>query len=307
MSIIDTRRHNWSLSVAEDFHRTYTLDSLVFTDDNDDGPLMVANASGLPLVGNSFWKQGNEWDAYAICLPTMQISLHNSLPGEAGKVWKVSQKFSTKLPEEDVDIQNPLARPPRVSGANNVETIVARFDKDDNLIRSSSWEPFEGPQTEYRQAAPTVRIQQNVGSLNLAYCTAQINKVNSSAMWGLAARCIELVDFNWEKVPYRNYLYYYTRTFDFEIHYNTVDRWIPDRGKRARGYRDEATGDWVASGSTTDPDDFSQYRDKDLNPAIAMLNGDGYPAKSEAEIYHYLVQKHYETNFFLLGGIPASF
>lgn len=305
MSVLSVRRHGWSLEIADDSHRTYKLEWLVRTSDLDDGPAIVSNASDLSSVG-SYWQQGNEYDYWAICYPTMKVALYQSKPGEAGKTWKVTQKFSTKLPEEDEDIEDPLAQPTRVSGSNLSEIVEGRYDKDDKIIRSSSWEPFVGPQSEYKDSRPLVRVQHNVANLDLGYCSELLNHVNSTTMWGLGPRCIQLVNFTWEKVPYKNYLHYYSRTFEFEVNFNTFDRWVPDRGKKALGFRNETTGAWVVEGSKTNPDDFRQYKDQDGNNAIAFLDGDGAPATSEENCYKHHVQYHYEADFFSLGNIPAT-
>jgi hypothetical protein len=85
--------------------------------------------------------------------------------------------------------------------------------------------------------------------------------------------------------------YFYTRTFEFEINYDTFDVFdIIDHGTLALGYwdpeADPETGDheWIvpAGLSEDEPGDFNRYRDKTGEIASVFLDGHGEPLSGTA-------------------------
>ena len=302
-------RHSWSLSKGDDYHRTYTLTNLVSAALTD-GPYTVANTSGLPTPRVSTWNQGDESDNNAVCLPGLDAEIYKYKPGEASITWKVKQKFSTNVPKlgpSTAAVNNPLLFTTQTSGGTSSETVQAVFDLDGKLIQSSSQEELLGPETSYREGRPTVQLIQHTALLGLSSAARAVFRVNSTPMWGLAKRKIKLENFSWSIKYFGVNSKYYERRFDFIINYDTWDRVIKDTGTRALGSLDKDGVFKVnPDGDATDQNDFEQYTDKKGNAKTVILNGAGLPIAKGAKAAEFTVQKHFEINFFTLGGIPAT-
>jgi len=299
----------WSLDTDEDGYRNYTVTHLVVTTSKADGPLIISRCPGLPRYG-SVWDIGNDYDGNAYCTAGMKVTPR--ITGEPNFWWEVEQKFTTKPIARDLgtpkNIGNPLLEPAKVSGSFTRYSEKIRFDADSLPILSSSFDPI---MVERDNSYPNVRIEQNVGSLQLASFCAMINCVNSSAMWGLPARCVKLSNASWEQKTYGRSYTYYTRSFEFDISYVTWDLIVADYGHRALwGHNDKGT--WVidkidgADPDPTKPTHFRQYMDAANNPANCFLNGAGVPVTSIEDAAAKTVKRYPTANFFSLG-VPVSF
>lgn len=297
MSAIVLGRLKWSGSRDDEGHREYSLTTLVKTTSTSDGPATVMNAFGLPTPGTP-WSFGNDSDWYAFCYPTLKVS--PVIQREPNTYWTVDQKFSTKPWSEcrEQQIENPLLEQQKVSGSFvefTYQTVRDRFGK---LIKSSSHEIITG--IERDDARPNVTIQQNVASLGLPTIASMAQTVNDRPLWGLPARTIKLSRISWERNFYGTCYVYYTRTFEFDIKYDTWDRKdIVDAGfKKYKG-----------SGSRNDPANFVVVKDdNDENtPEKILLDGNGDPLTDPSSpVYIGPVQLYDESNFLLLG-IPSVF
>ena len=302
-------RHGWSLSKGDDYHRTYTLTNLVSAALTD-GPLTVANTSGLPTPRVSTWSQSGETDSNAVCLPGLDAEIYSYKPGEASITWKVKQKFSTNVPKLGpctAAVNNPLLFTTQTSGGTSSETVQAVFDLDGELIQSSSQEELLGPETSYREGRPTVQLIQHTALLGLSSVARAVFRVNSTPMWGLAKRKIKLENFSWSIKYFGVNSKYYERRFDFIINYETWDRKIPDKGTRALGNRDRDKK-WVvpAGADKTKQGEFNRYTDENGNHTTCYLDGTGRPSVGYSDAAKITIKKHSEINFFTLGGIPAT-
>jgi hypothetical protein len=275
-------------------------------------------ASGLPVTG-SMWNFGNDSDLWAFCLPTMEVKIHQELPGDSvGKnlkeqYWEVTNNFSTKRSStrcQDEDIEDPLLEPQRVSGSFIRSTIEATHDRNGNPILSVSKRMLRGKVLEFDDSRPTVIIGQNVASLGLSTFAAMVNRVNAYALWGLPARCIKLGNVGWERKIYGQCYYYYSREFEFEINSNTFDREVLDESSyclRGKPSSDGKTWEAEAGLNKNNPSDFGEYIDKYGNPATTALLATGMPCMSEADFnnaHTVDVEYYYEADFLTLG-IPV--
>jgi len=315
----------WGLERDEEGHRTYTIVHEVrFTGtsagDVDDGPRQVMNATGLPAIGDT-WNFFSDTDSWAFCYPDMKVSTW--VDRERNRYWEVEQKFSTRPLKrcQTTSIENPLLEPDKVSGSFVKYTKEADTDRFGNAIHNSSFEPIQGPKVEFDHNRPTVRIEQNVSSLDLALVTGMVDTVNDASLWGLGTRRIKLSGFSWEKKWYGVCTAYYTRTFEFDIRYETFDRSILDEGTKAlHGEWSRNTAHWVvtdvAPGVPADEDDPSHFiRVKDLNGENmrVILNGHGVPIDSSdytgtgsvTGAGRIDIEFYSESNFSLLG-LPVS-
>lgn len=311
-SIVGNRR-SWSLARDEAGYREYTLLTLVWATSTSDGPQIVMNTPGLPLVG-SMWTFGNDLDMWAWCLPTMRVTIHQEKQGDPNVYWKVEQKFSNKPHDrcQDTTIEDPLLEPQKISGTfvkHQEETgygyaslaLAAAGGDRTQALTTYSHEPLRGIQIDKNR--PTVRIEQNVASLGLATFSEMVDTLNDDALWGLAKRKIKLSNVSWERKFYGQCFPYYTRIFDFDVDFETFDRKEPSFGQMALGELD-ANGTWVTAGY--DPDTlshFHRFKDSSGEAARTFHDEDGKPVvaddAAEVDIIYYK-----ESNLLLLG-IPT--
>lgn len=299
-------------------HRTWNVSHIVQTDTYDDGPAIVMQCPGLPSIGDT-WNFGNDIDVWAFCTPFMKVSPAPGVktPGKV-KYWKADQKFTTKPLWRCAtsQIEDPLSEPQKISGSFTKYTKEAIRDRYGNAIRSSSHEPFHGQQVEFDFNRPTVKIEQNVASLDLPTFAAMVDSVNDSTLWGVSRRCVKLSNVTWERKLYGTCTYYYTRGFEFDISFTGFDRYIIDEGnKMLNGHWDKATGLYTVDnigGSPPDPNNplhFIRAVDRAGNPIRMPLNGAGLPIDAAGTtgltLYQLYLEFYDEANFLTLG-IPSS-
>lgn len=283
----------WECTRDLDSHREYTLTSFVETDDPLDGPSTVLQTPGLPQYGDAY-AIGNDYDAWAFC--TWSMKIRQLVKGEPNTTWEVEQTFSTKYPDlkscKESQIEDPLLEPMKVSGSFAKFTEEAAFDLFGKRITNSAFEQIRGPQVEFDANRPSVKIEQNVASLDLDLVSSLVDTVNGDVLWGLPARTIKLSNVSWERKYHGLCHVYYTRTLEFEINYKTWDKVLADEGTKAlNGKWDEATGAWVlvpldsAGLITPDPNNpghFSKYIDRQGNHIRGLLDGAGKPYAPDA-------------------------
>lgn len=312
---------SWEATRDEMTYRDYNITSLVRTDFPEDGPAIVMQCPGLPQMG-AIWAMGNDLDVWAWCHPDMKVRLQDQKPGEKGKFWLVDQKFSTKPIQRCMDTQvtNPIQEPQKISGSFVKYTQEYRYDRYGNFVTNSALEPIRGPDSEFDANRPTVRIEQNVMSLNLPSITGMIDTVNLYPIWGLSPRCVKLSDIQWERKVQGTCQFYFTRIFNFDINPNTFDRTVADFGSMVlRGKWNTSTGVYnVTSGmDRTNPQNFMRYQDIAGNPSSVVLNGYGLPAGTTLTVgtgtsssasgpEGQILIEHYPGSDFTLLGVPTD-
>lgn len=296
--------------------RTFMVTHRVKTTDTLDGPSVVINASGLPVVG-SFWAFGNDFDSWAFCTGFARVRQHQSVAdGSPTYHWTVQQKFTTFSPTRcnTTTIDNPLLEPMKVSGSFVKYTKEVAYDRNGDFISNSAKEQIRGAIVEFDANRPTVRIEQNVASLGLNVFAGMIDTVNDAPLWGLSARMAKLSNVSWERLHFGSCSVYYKRIFEFDVDFTTFDRTTPDEGTMALGRLDTTTGTWdsttdFATGVPLDPDNplhYSRVKDKHGENKRILLNGSGVPATTPASVGTIDIEYYAESNFLTLG-IPTSF
>lgn len=227
-----TGPRQWGGARESDGHRSWTLRSVVRTTDKYDGPQVVLACAGLPTIGSGY-AFGNDADSWAFCYPDATIQMAQSNNDNTG-LWTVDQKFSTRPLSRcnQTTITNPLSEPQRIGGSFVTFSRPAVYDMYGNPILSSSWELLRGREVEFDEAYPTVWVEQNVLNLELDLFSQYINCVNDAPMWGVGERCVKLSRCTWQRLLYGVCTYYFTRRFEFDINYNTFDRYVQDEGTR---------------------------------------------------------------------------
>src|SRR5690606_28364100 len=212
----------WGMEITDEGQRNYTLKSLVVGDVTD-GPLTIANCPGLPLIGD-YWQYGSDIDVWAFRTPYCKITQVQE--NEPNIFWQVEHKFSTapRARCQDFPVENPLLAPDRVGGTFVKYTRQDPTDKNGKPILNSSKQLIRGPIVEFDKSNANVWIEQNVTDLQLPLVTQYMDRVNSVPMWGLSPRMVKLSGFNWSRVLFGSCFYFFVRTFEFDIDFNTFDR-----------------------------------------------------------------------------------
>lgn len=296
--------HSVECSRDNDRHRTYSPKWLVQVDDPYfDGPEVASGAVGLPLLGTR-WVFGNDFDIAAVCQPQVQISPYDS-NGDAMEFYWVTQTFSTKPlgDRKNTDPDNPLLTPPEISGGFTKHVRQAVQDNTGKPVMSSSLETFKGKEAEVDDSRHAISIKLRLPSLPLSTYIEYIDRVNSVPMWGLPARCVKLSNVSWSKQFYgEDYQFtYYEVTYEFEIKFDTFDRYILDEGSRVLRTPDAAN---PAPANPNNPKDFVPFTIKG-QPARVLLDGTGKAIASEANTTYKQFKLYQEKNLLLLG-IPAT-
>lgn len=269
------------VSRDEEGHRDYDITYKVECD-TPAAPEQALNASGLPAIG-SVWST----DTWALCSPVTRVTALSQKEGDPVYYWLVTRRFTTRPQKrcQDAEIGDPLSEPQKISGTFATYQKEGTFDKDGELIKTSSHEQIRGSQNEWDFSAPTVRIEQNVSSLDLpTVARLQSPKhVNDALLWGVPARCVKFSNFSWERLYYGSCYAYCKRVLDFEINYDTFDRYIPDEGSKVL-HGHWGTSGWILDnidGSAPDPDNpshFDRFKDRNGENARVLLDGAGKPA-----------------------------
>lgn len=287
---------SWTGERGDDMHRTFKVKQLVKADFTD-GPKTVMDCPDLPTIGDT-WAFYDDEDVWAFCWPTRTVTPFMAKEGDPGRDWEVESTFSTKpIPNKrcgDQSIEDPLLEPQKYSGSFVKYVKEAVTDMFGDLILTSSHEQVRGPQVEFDANRPTVKIEQNVPSLELELFSQMVDTVNDAPLWGLNARCVKLSNVSWERLFYGDCYYYYKRVLDFDISFNTFDRCILDEGTMVlNGEWSKEDDSWVVmpfviGGPNPDPSNplhFIQFPDRMGNTGSrVILNGAGLPAYTDITI-----------------------
>lgn len=234
-----------TLVVDDDGFKEYTIVYRLEGDDKRDGPNQALLTAGLPLPG-SMYNLGNDIDPWAFCKPNTRVT--EVEPVEGGRFFLIEKYFTTRPINRchTTSVSNPLLEPQKVSGGFTRFTEEATKDRFGVKIMTSSFELIRGPQVEFDNSRPTVRIEQNVPFLGLTMLATMRDTVNDRPLWGMPARCIKLSGVTWNYLYYGQCLVYAKRVLDFEINTDTWDRSVLDEGTKAlSGHWDPETGNYV--------------------------------------------------------------
>lgn len=294
---------SWGATRDEEGNREYKVKWLVKSLTTD-GPVAVFNASGLCSIG-SYWNLGGT-DPWAWCKPTMAINIHQPREGDPNEYWTAEQTFSSKINSkrcQDTPITDPLLEPYKISGSFVTGRREAITDKDGTVLVTSAREKINGSGVEFDVDNPSVHIEMNTATLGLSTFSQMVNTVNSSALWGLPSRCIKLANVAWERKVNASCCFYYTRSFDFQIDWSTLDKngnrigfdvEVFDYGNRClKGEWRDTDGDGIKDGfcltgdvqstsssniMTTSEKDFCVYKEPLGEIMPVCLDGHGRPA-----------------------------
>lgn len=308
MSATMMGRIGWSVQRDKEGHRDYSLSTRIATSDVYDGPFTVLNCPGLPVIG-SYWQFGNELDPWAFCWPECSISQLGPAE-EAGWLWKVDQKFSTRpaVRCQDQSIENPLLEPPRISGGFSKRTVQGTKNRHNKIYKSSSHTPLRGKELEFEDNRPTVAIEVSTLILPLTIFGPMIDHVNDNQLWGVPKRCIKLSNATWRRLVYGKCGFYYTVAYEFDINFFTFDRDVADVSKKVLAPTLEPDDIDPHLGGTyqSNPKNFVAYIDKYGHNSEVFLDGKGRAVDNIDAAFFQHIEHYPEANFLMLG-IPTSF
>lgn len=283
----------WSMTRDMDYNRDYSISILVeldfplnvFTGSSLQGPAIVSNTPGLPVIGDT-WNFADDVDVWAYCKARTTIEqFGNDVPNQ---YFLVTYLFSTKPDRRcnETAIEDPLLEPPKLSGSFTKYTLEATQDRFGNPILTSSFEQIRGPQNEWDANRQTVKIAIPVAQLNLQTVSSCMDTVNEFELWGNSPRCVKLSNASWEQVFFGTCYVYYRWEYEFEVNSDTWDRDFLDQGTKAL-HGENRQGNWVITPinvglpainpDPTNPLHFVQYTDVNSNPTPVILNGFGIP------------------------------
>lgn len=309
----------WGGERDDEGYRTFNVTTHVETDDTDDGPQTVMFCSSLPQIGDE-WNFGNDTDIWCFCYPYMKVSLHEHREGEIHSQWRVDQKFSNRPLKrcQDTNIEDPLLEPAKISGSFLKDRRPRFQNYDGSYMLTSSWERLTGPDAQFDYSNPTVIIQKNYATLDLPVFSQMIDYLNDDVLWGLPARCVKLSDAPWERNLYGTCGFYFTKTFHFDINYNTWDRYLLDEGTKVlRGHwagsdtpgTADDTNAWIIDAGVTsaNPLHFIRAKDRNGENIRIILDGHGQPWDASGTLGPGTVfaAPYFQTDFTVLG-IPTN-
>lgn len=283
----------WSREDDREGHREYKARFLVMAGSTDEGPATVMAASGLPLTG-SYWDWFSDSDQWAFCTP--EGSARPYYEGEKGYYWWVDKVFSTRplFRCQDNQISNPMFEPPRIGGSFKTYSEERFFDRKGNAIISSSFEPYEGTEVEFDAGRPDITIGLNFPFMPMPVFCPFMHVLNDFPIWGFNTACVKLSGATWRKVLYGTCSHFYTVDYEFDVNFNTFDRYLPDRGHRVV----------KAGGNFRNPKDFIPYKDKNQENALAFLNGRGEAIDTLQELWVWRLEGYQRGNLLSLG-VPS--
>jgi hypothetical protein len=304
------KQRRWSCARDRDGNREYKIVYRVFwqpdagTMPDYDGPAAALQAVGLPQPGDPWTPDDDYPDPWAFCRQDANVTPVTPDDGGRTPVFDVELTFSTKNDEKrckDVQIDNPLDEPIKVSGSFVKAKEEALKDRFGQPIVNSAWEQFRGPQVEFDTGTDTVRVEMNVAALNLPLLAALKNHVNDRPVWGMPKRCVRFANYDWDRLFYGACTVYYRLKLDLEVDSRTFDRDLLDEAQKVLHghWKASEAGAAVApcaSSSTPgvhtwvldpidggppnpyNPSHFIRFTDPLGNAIRGVLNGRGLPA-----------------------------
>lgn len=256
-----------SLSVDGEFHRKYTSVYQVVTE-RDVDPFIAGTATDLPLYGDSYrWEGFVDLWAFA---KSYEIEAQEEIQDPKGSgtiywLWQITITHDSKPTGGSNNLatprENPLDDPPVISGSFASFSSPRWKDREEEAIVNAAKMPYTPP-VEVDDAFDTLRISYNTATISLAQRAFMINKVNSTAIWGLERRRAKLKQWNYQVLRAGPGFDYIKHDFSFEISWvqHPTDAGLVSKGPvGVVGYYHTLpnSGEWYYEGGFTEGGDGS--------------------------------------------------
>lgn len=291
MAIVSSNALSASASFDQLQNRKYSIVYRVITDDPLDGPTTAANGTGLTSA--STYSFGNESDSGATFDGISSAREHGEDKGR--KLWLVTAEFKTNFDGDrehcsSTQIINPLQMPPVISGSFAQFEKALRKDAAGQDITNSAGSPITDLVRD--DSRPTLVIEINLASVNLAQLLDFRDTRNSTTFFGLPARFWKLQRSDWARAYYGTCSVYYPHRFEFHADENKWMESVPNVGF----YEIDGAGDLQAIMEGTPP-----------LPVVEQvpLNAAGGKLAAGSPLQYVDVDKYSVRNFGALG-IPTT-
>jgi len=147
----------------------------VATTDNDEGSYAVADASGLPSLGNA-----HPEDPVSLCVDVEARPVN----GEPS-IWLVTCKYTNDLPNDTIDDDDPMSVRPKASWGFEDHSRFVDKDRDDDPILNTAGDRYDDP-IELVDSFPVLTIVRNRLTFSATQAYNYNNSVNSDTFRGAA-------------------------------------------------------------------------------------------------------------------------
>lgn len=219
MAVQEVKLVKSTVSVGKGLSRTYKSIYQVIAD-YDTAPETIVTDSRIPQYGESYsyFTESDEW-AFVSAVDHDYDPTLIKVPGLAsGNMFKhvVTVTHSTSSGEEYPDRrESPLDDPPVISGSFAPYRIEKRFDKDNNPLQNTAKTPII-PGVEIDEAHLSLNISYNTPTIDLQFYAQSAGAVNEAAIWGLSARQVKLLGWDW-RIERQGELVYVANDWQFLI------------------------------------------------------------------------------------------
>lgn len=294
--------------------RHYRSTFEVETNDKTDGPPLILTTIGLPHIGDSYvWY--NSFDDFSYVDSYGEITYRD--PSKTQRLWRVPVVYKAPTSEASGasrplnsfghlinDFADPRNEPWEVWGSFQQFQKPVTSDKDWARLANVNDEPYV-PAIEKEDCHDTLCLKKNTAFISLGTRSDLVNKVNSSTMWGLAARQIKLAQWHWRLLYFGQNIPYIENVLEFKVSYQKDDTSAVVGWKDIvlhQGFRE------VVDSAQTDPKKrYRQimFRDMPITKP-ALLASDGTLLANAATPYYQKWSIEPERNFITTLGLPVT-
>lgn len=222
MAVLEVNRIKSEGDIDAEFHRDYTSEYEVITNDKNDGPRTARRASdpstGLTIPGwGEFYLWGNDFDEWAFC---RSVSARFREVQKTRRLWTVIATHTTRpvFRAASPEFENPTAELPIVYGSFIQFQRPATQDKDGKPIVNTVSEPFV-PAPMRDDSRMSIVIEVSTLTISLSQWAQFRDAVNSVPIWNLPARTVKVQQWSW-RIAYWGTSNWYIQ-HRFEAHINT--------------------------------------------------------------------------------------
>jgi len=202
--------------------RTYRMVFVVITDSDNDGVMVVGNATGIPHKGDTYYT-ATDSDPGALCQDVSPTQ-----DPENQKVWEVVATFSSHSGDPAKDDPNPMVHPPDIHWSSWSETRALHKDLDGKPFTNSAGQPIDPP-FERRWKYPALTVVRNEATFPVGLVQTYWDVTNSDVFNGWAPDTVKVEDIR-ASSEYREAQGFFRVTYEFLFRNGGWKHWELDQG-----------------------------------------------------------------------------